>query len=150
MAEDMFDNGSFLRRRKRYKRPSLPGHPHWSAMLDPYTRKLLAQYTLHQANVPPSHGPPHPPFMPPHHGPAPPPPVGPLPADLLHFPSHPAPPLPLPSLQPPLTASAQSFQPPRTSPTNALTEKTTFPFGIAGALPLLPKAPVSPPREGKL
>ena len=44
MAEDMFDNGSFLRRRKRYKRPSFPGH--WSTMLDPYTRKLLSQYTF--------------------------------------------------------------------------------------------------------
>ena len=50
MAEDMFDNGSFLRRRKRYKRPSFPGH--WSTMLDPYTRKLLSQYTFQhmQAN----------------------------------------------------------------------------------------------------
>lgn len=48
LAEDMFDNGSFLRRRKRYKRPSLPGH-HWSTMLDPYTRKLLSQYTFQQS-----------------------------------------------------------------------------------------------------
>eukprot|EP00095_Tigriopus_kingsejongensis_P000756 snap_masked-scaffold727_size105747-processed-gene-0.4 protein:Tk00756 transcript:snap_masked-scaffold727_size105747-processed-gene-0.4-mRNA-1 annotation:"forkhead box protein d3" len=48
LAEDMFDNGSFLRRRKRYKRPSLPGH-HWSSMLDPYTRKLLSQYTFQQS-----------------------------------------------------------------------------------------------------
>ena len=47
LAEDMFDNGSFLRRRKRYKRPSFPG-PHWSTMLDPYTRKLLSQYTFQQ------------------------------------------------------------------------------------------------------
>ena len=47
LAEDMFDNGSFLRRRKRYKRPSFPG-PHWSSMLDPYTRKLLSQYTFQQ------------------------------------------------------------------------------------------------------
>merc|ERR1719245_2108696 len=68
LAEDMFDNGSFLRRRKRYKRPSLPGHPHWSAMLDPYTRKLLSQYTMqaHAAAAPPPHPPlPHPPFLPP-------------------------------------------------------------------------------------
>jgi len=28
MAEDMFDNGSFLRRRKRYKRPGHQGHHH--------------------------------------------------------------------------------------------------------------------------
>ena len=68
----MFDNGSFLRRRKRYKRPSFPGH--WSNMLDPYTRKLLSQYTfqqmhgggaaggLHSGN---NHMSPHPPPPPP-------------------------------------------------------------------------------------
>jgi hypothetical protein len=49
MAEDMFDNGSFLRRRKRYKRPSFPGPSQWTAMLDPYTRKLLSQYTYQQS-----------------------------------------------------------------------------------------------------
>ena len=49
MAEDMFDNGSFLRRRKRYKRPSFPGTNQWTAMLDPYTRKLLSQYTFQQS-----------------------------------------------------------------------------------------------------
>jgi forkhead box protein D len=49
MAEDMFDNGSFLRRRKRYKRPSFPGPSPWTAMLDPYTRKLLSQYTFQQS-----------------------------------------------------------------------------------------------------
>ena len=60
MAEDMFDNGSFLRRRKRYKRPSFPGH--WSNMLDPYTRKLLSQYTfqhMHGNSGPASHVGPH-------------------------------------------------------------------------------------------
>ena len=48
MAQDMFDNGSFLRRRKRYKRPHLvpaPAAP-LPPLLDPYTRKLLAQYSL--------------------------------------------------------------------------------------------------------
>ena len=84
MAEDMFDNGSFLRRRKRYKRPSFPGPNQWTAMLDPYTRKLLSQYTFQQSmqaaavaaaanaahhhhhghGVPP---PPPPGFVPPHH-----------------------------------------------------------------------------------
>jgi len=49
MAEDMFDNGSFLRRRKRYKRPSFPGTSQWTNMLDPYTRKLLSQYTYQQS-----------------------------------------------------------------------------------------------------
>lgn len=49
LAEDMFDNGSFLRRRKRYKRPTFPGH--WSTMLDPYTRKLLSQYTFQQQHA---------------------------------------------------------------------------------------------------
>ena len=44
MAEDMFDNGSFLRRRKRYKRPQLMQGPY--PMLDPFTRKLLSQYTM--------------------------------------------------------------------------------------------------------
>jgi len=75
MAEDMFDNGSFLRRRKRYKRPSFPGPSPWTAMLDPYTRKLLSQYTFqqsmqaaalaasqHQHQAPPSFIPP-PPLM---------------------------------------------------------------------------------------
>ena len=48
MAEDMFDNGSFLRRRKRYKRPQLMPGPY--PLLDPFTRKLLSQYTM-QANM---------------------------------------------------------------------------------------------------
>ena len=69
LAEDMFDNGSFLRRRKRYKRPQLlTSGPY--PMLDPYTRKLLSQYTM-QAGMarppfPPSPFPPggHPLFPP--------------------------------------------------------------------------------------
>ena len=74
MAEDMFDNGSFLRRRKRYKRPSFPGH--WSTMLDPYTRKLLSQYTfqhMHGNGGAASHGS-GPPGAVPHSNPHPPPP----------------------------------------------------------------------------
>lgn len=92
MAEDMFDNGSFLRRRKRYKRPSLPGHPHWSAMLDPYTRKLLSQY---MQNPPP---PPPPIFPPPHNH------------DLLPFPVPPPPP-------PPSASTANTVPPMPPSPT---------------------------------
>ena len=77
MAEDMFDNGSFLRRRKRYKRPSFPGH--WSSMLDPYTRKLLSQYTFQQsinAAAAAAQGPPPTPAQAP---PPPPPPMMPSP-----------------------------------------------------------------------
>ena len=69
LAEDMFDNGSFLRRRKRYKRPQLLASGPYP-MLDPYTRKLLSQYTM-QAGMarppfPPSPFPPsgHPLFPP--------------------------------------------------------------------------------------
>ena len=53
MAEDMFDNGSFLRRRKRYKRPSFQGH--WTSMLDPYSRKLLSQFTFQHMHGGASH-----------------------------------------------------------------------------------------------
>ena len=63
----MFDNGSFLRRRKRYKRPQLlTSGPY--PLLDPYTRKLLSQYTLQASMMqrPPFLGPsqPPPPFPP--------------------------------------------------------------------------------------
>jgi len=60
MAEDMFDNGSFLRRRKRYKRPHFM-HNGPYPFLDPYTRKLLSQYTMQAAGMmprPPFLGPP--------------------------------------------------------------------------------------------
>ncbi|XP_023330338.1 forkhead box protein D1 [Eurytemora carolleeae] len=60
LAEDMFDNGSFLRRRKRYKRPQVMSSPY---LLDPFTRKLLSQYTMQANNMmsrPPF--PSHPPF----------------------------------------------------------------------------------------
>ena len=46
LAQDMFDNGSFLRRRKRYKRPHLMSSSPFPHLLDPYTRKLLSQYSL--------------------------------------------------------------------------------------------------------
>ena len=46
LAQDMFDNGSFLRRRKRYKRPHMMASPSFPHFLDPYTRKLLSQYSL--------------------------------------------------------------------------------------------------------
>ena len=53
MAQDMFDNGSFLRRRKRYKRPHImTSAPCFSPMLDPYTRKLLSQYSLQRSPSP--------------------------------------------------------------------------------------------------
>ena len=120
MAEDMFDNGSFLRRRKRYKRPSLPGHPHWSAMLDPYTRKLLSQYTMqHQAPPPPPL--PHPPFLPP--------PIPPMGGHELFMP---------PPCPPPM--------PPRSSPPGNFPGDEGKPgFPLIGSLPPLPRIPISPP-----
>ena len=124
LAEDMFDNGSFLRRRKRYKRPSLPGPPHWSAMLDPYTRKLLAQYASmhHQAQgppPPPPGPPPPPPFMPPHPG------------------HHQYPP-PLPPM---LERNSPHFHAPNPN----------LPPSSGGHLPLpLPRAPISPPTAPSL
>ena len=64
LAQDMFDNGSFLRRRKRYKRPHLmtPSSPYFPHMLDPYTRKLLSQYSSLQRSPAPL-PPPPPPLM---------------------------------------------------------------------------------------
>ena len=124
LAEDMFDNGSFLRRRKRYKRPSLPGHPHWTAMLDPYTRKLLSQYAFQNAHG--GHGPP-----PGHHGPPPGPPFLPPPppsilGDMMPFPpSGPPPPPPMPPVSEPLPGV-----------------KPAFPFQF---MPPLPTTPVSSP-----
>ena len=115
LAEDMFDNGSFLRRRKRYKRPSLPGHPHWTAMLDPYTRKLLSQYAFQNAGGPPP-GPPPAPFLPP-----PPSILG----DMMPFPPSGPPHPPLP---PHSTVSDPGVKP--------------FPFQF---MPPLPTTPVSSP-----
>ena len=108
MAEDMFDNGSFLRRRKRYKRPSFPGH--WSNMLDPYTRKLLSQYTFQQSLINNSQPPPAPPPPPP-----PPPmlPTGPMIHSGMRF-SFPAAAAPPPPGFPPIPPMAipQNFSPP--------------------------------------
>ena len=142
MAEDMFDNGSFLRRRKRYKRPQLIPGPY--PILDPFTRKLLSQYTsMQQAAAaaaaagfmnrgggafPPPGGcpppPPHGPPLPPHHGgpPLPPPPGTPHHPGL--YPGHPAaaglpPPPPTADLRlplPPLYPGAAQFRLPPTFP----------------------------------
>nr|CAG4648145.1 EOG090X0B2Q [Moina brachiata]SVE93188.1 EOG090X0B2Q [Moina brachiata] len=77
MAEDMFDNGSFLRRRKRYKRQqtdffrdpaaATAAFLHHMAVTDPYT---------HQALLAGHHHPPHP-AMAGAFPPPPPPPAGP-------------------------------------------------------------------------
>jgi forkhead box protein D len=147
LAEDMFDNGSFLRRRKRYKRPSLPGPHHWSAMLDPYTRKLLSQYTFHHQNMqsapppPPHHPPPH--FLPP--------PMmmgGPNgPNDMMSsFPPgalHPRPPLP-PHSSPPMMMPPHSAP----APSEAVVKQPPFPFPFPmGNLPMLPTTPISSPSS---
>ena len=112
LAEDMFDNGSFLRRRKRYKRPQLLASSPYP-MLDPYTRKLLSQYTM-QAGMarppfPPSPFPPagHPLFPPGSELRLP----GLFPGGPLRFPAHlpPLPPLNRHSLP---TAINASYSPP--------------------------------------
>ena len=61
-AQDMFDNGSFLRRRKRYKRPHMMASTPFPHLLDPYTRKLLSQYSLQSSLRCPTPFPP-PPLM---------------------------------------------------------------------------------------
>lgn len=104
MAEDMFDNGSFLRRRKRYKRPQLIQSPY--PILDPFTRKLLSQYTsmqqaagfINRGAFPPGH-----PGPLPHHHPGGLYPPGGIPADLR---------LPLPPMYP----GATQFRLPPTFP----------------------------------
>ena len=63
-AQDMFDNGSFLRRRKRYKRPQLMSSQPFPPVLDPVTRKLLSQYSL-SLHRPPFLSAPPPPAPPP-------------------------------------------------------------------------------------
>ena len=62
LAQDMFDNGSFLRRRKRYKRPHMMASSPFPHLLDPYTRKLLSQYSLQSSLRCPTPFPP-PPLM---------------------------------------------------------------------------------------
>ena len=54
LAQDMFDNGSFLRRRKRYKRPEMM-RPRPYPFLDPFTQRLILQNAM-RAGCPP--GPP--------------------------------------------------------------------------------------------
>ena len=54
LAQDMFDNGSFLRRRKRYKRPEMM-RPRPYPFLDPFTQRLIIQNAM-RAGCPP--GPP--------------------------------------------------------------------------------------------
>ncbi|KAG8234855.1 hypothetical protein J437_LFUL013356 [Ladona fulva] len=92
MAEDMFDNGSFLRRRKRYKRqpPELflrdhhpHPHHHHHAFMDPYHQAAAAAAAMLFGPPPPPH---HPHHHHHHHPPPPPPPshlhypyLGPLP-----------------------------------------------------------------------
>ena len=63
MAQDMFDNGSFLRRRKRFKRPEMMRtrpYPY----LDPFTQRLLIQNAMQGMGMAPSL-PPHYPQFPP-------------------------------------------------------------------------------------
>ena len=55
LAQDMFDNGSFLRRRKRYKRPEMM-RPRPYPFLDPFTQRLILQNAM-RAGCPPG-GPP--------------------------------------------------------------------------------------------
>ncbi|EFA07357.1 Fork head domain-containing protein FD3-like Protein [Tribolium castaneum] len=70
LAEDMFDNGSFLRRRKRYKRPSpnimLRDH-HASAMVASFLTQENYQHSLFSPNLhnPYSYIPGIPPMLPP-------------------------------------------------------------------------------------
>ena len=52
LAQDMFDNGSFLRRRKRYKRPEMI-RPRPYPFLDPFTQRLILQNAM-RAGAPPS------------------------------------------------------------------------------------------------
>merc|ERR1711949_28472 len=48
MAQDMFDNGSFLRRRKRYKRPP-PAVSRPRPYLETFTQRLLLQNAMRAA-----------------------------------------------------------------------------------------------------
>ena len=52
LAQDMFDNGSFLRRRKRYKRPEMI-RPRPYPFLDPFTQRLILQNAM-RAGAPPT------------------------------------------------------------------------------------------------
>ncbi|CAG7728028.1 unnamed protein product [Allacma fusca] len=123
LAEDMFDNGSFLRRRKRYKRPGHHGHSHHHshpAVADFFHAALLG----HHHHIPGgthlngSHG--H--FCPP------PPGMGLGPMNPLG-PHHPA-----LELYPFLTSSLppQFLRPPNSSPSNGSSNQSAF-FSAAAA-----------------
>ena len=110
LAQDMFDNGSFLRRRKRYKRPEMI-RPRPYPFLDPFTQRLILQNAM-RAGAPPCF-PPQLGMLPPRMLPlpalqAPPPPPG-------HAPSFPLPHLlagaatPTTRQQYPLLANIQRF-----------------------------------------
>lgn len=63
MAQDMFDNGSFLRRRKRFKRPEMMRtrpYPY----LDPFTQRLLIQNAMQGMGMAPNFPPQYPQFPP--------------------------------------------------------------------------------------
>lgn len=147
LAEDMFDNGSFLRRRKRYKRQpaSFPGGiPHWAAMLDPYTRKLLSQYTFQQMHANPHHGNPH------HGNPFPQPPNM-FPPDLAPMPPAPHPqfngmrPNFLPNVPPP---PPPSIPPPfiNFSPNSALSSANSAPNSAPPPISTSPHSTSSSPN----
>ena len=85
LAQDMFDNGSFLRRRKRYKRPEMI-RPRPYPFLDPFTQRLILQNAM-RAGAPPCF-PPQLGMMPPRMLALPslqPPPPGPSPLQLPHL-----------------------------------------------------------------
>ena len=126
LAEDMFDNGSFLRRRKRYKRPQLVPGPY--TLLDPLTRKLLSQYTMQASmmNRPPfpGHANPFPaPLYPPQHHDM----------RLPHLPMYPGAPFRFPPSFPPtgmpgmLPGGRASSSPPLISPPTHQTELSVGP-----------------------
>ena len=85
LAQDMFDNGSFLRRRKRYKRPEMI-RPRPYPFLDPFTQRLLIQNAMRGAGgAPPQLFPPQLGMLPPRLLPLPPAPGAPPALPLPHL-----------------------------------------------------------------
>ena len=125
---------------RRYKRPTFPPGPgHWSAMLDPYTRKLLSQYAFQQQHAAAANGYPHPPT-------APPPMLG-APPDFPPSASPPGPPFPPPSGFPTLPPIPPPPPPPPHQPTS---DSPRFPpFLPAGAGDRSP-SPTAPATAGNL